>query len=158
MQMFEGTTTPLHLVMEIDAEGIGTTNRGYLRYPQGNENYTESECDVCNGTEMVLRSRDTEEGLCEECAVAYLEELKDERAKNNPYMSYSIDTLSHLANEYSNFLGMGRTKLGNGESIGQAYQQVLQAIERREKTDYCKHGVFKWTDYDIPCGACEMGD
>ena len=23
---------------------------------------------------------------------------------------------------------------------------------------YCKHGVYRHTAYDIPCGACEMGD
>ena len=23
---------------------------------------------------------------------------------------------------------------------------------------FCKHGVFLHTSYDIPCGACEMGD
>jgi hypothetical protein len=88
-----------------------------------------------------------------------LDEFAEEfEPKPNHYLSYSLDTLRQLAHDYAFKIGGGRTKLANGEILGEAYQQVLEAIEERERTDYCKHGVFKWTDYDIPCAACEFAD
>ena len=162
MQFFENTTTLEDLIVSTDGEGNGITNRGYLRHSKASGCWQESECDVCNATgkadEIVLRDKETGEALCEECAEEYLSEHEEEKARNNPYASYSISTLEHLAQDYSFKLGGGRTRLANGENLGVAYQQVLEAIERRQKTDYCKHGVFKWTDYDIPCTACEFAD
>lgn len=76
--------------------------------------------------------------------------------KENPYFSYSLDSLSSIAQQYALMLGGGQTTLGNGDNLGEAYEQVCEAIERREQMDYCKHGNFRWTDHDIPCGACEM--
>lgn len=76
--------------------------------------------------------------------------------KPNPYSSYSLDTLEQLAQDYAFKIGGGRTKLANGENLGEAYEQVLEAIEYRREIDFCRHGVFKWTDHDIPCGACEF--
>ena len=76
----------------------------------------------------------------------------------NTYLNYSLATLEVLAQEYATMLGSGRTTLGNGESLGEAYEQVLDAIEQREKTDFCKHGIFRYGDSDIPCWACEMGE
>ena len=78
--------------------------------------------------------------------------------KPNPYEKYSLDTLEHLAQDYSFKLGGGRTRLANGENLGEAYQQVLEAIEYRQSIDYCKHGVFRWGDGDVPCAACEFAD
>ena len=76
--------------------------------------------------------------------------------KPNHYLSYSIPTLEVLAQDYANKLGFGQVTMANGENLGEAYQQVLEAIEERSRNDYCKHGVFKWTDHDIPCAACEF--
>ena len=88
-----------------------------------------------------------------------LDEFAEEfEPKPNHYLSYSIPTLEVLAQEYANKLGFGQVTMANGENLGEAYQQVLEAIEERSRNDYCKHGVFKWTDYDIPCAACEFAD
>jgi hypothetical protein len=78
--------------------------------------------------------------------------------KENPYLSYSLDSLGTIAQQYALMLGGGQTTLGNGDNLGEAYEQVCEAIESRQETDYCKHGVFRWTDHDIPCGACEFGE
>jgi hypothetical protein len=162
MQFYENTTTLEDLIVSTDSEGNGITNRGYLRHPKSSENWQESECDVCNATgrvdDIVLRDKDTGEALCSECAEDYLSGLKEEKARNNPYTSYSLSTLEHLAQDYSFKLGGGRTRLANGENLGEAYQQVLEAIEYRQSIDYCKHGVFLHTDYDIPCTACEYAE
>lgn len=80
----------------------------------------------------------------------------DGEEKENPYFSYSLDSLSSIAKQYAEMLGNGRTTLGNGDNLGEAYEQVCEAIERREQMDYCKHGNFRWTDHDISCIACEM--
>lgn len=76
----------------------------------------------------------------------------------NHYLNYSLTTLEHLAEWYSVLLGSGRTTLGNGENLGKAYEQVLDAIEQRQKTDFCQHGIFRYGDSDIPCWRCEMGE
>ena len=80
----------------------------------------------------------------------------DGEEKENPYFSYSLDSLSSIAKQYAEMIGNGRTTLGNGDNLGEAYEQVCEAIERREQMDYCKHGNFRWTDHDISCIACEM--
>lgn len=74
--------------------------------------------------------------------------------KPNPYSKYSLDTLRELANQYSFLLGSGRTTLGNGEDLGEAYEFVLEAMENREVTDFCKHGWFKYQEG--LCHGCEM--
>jgi hypothetical protein len=155
MEFFENTTTPLDLILSVDTEGIGYTNRGFMRFPEGHEDYAESECDVCNATaDIALRDKDTNEGLCEECATEYLEGLKDERVRNNPYTSYSLDTLEFLSSDYIKLLGNGHKTLANGENLAEAYELVLSAIERRQKTDFCKHGRF--IHQEGLCHYCEM--
>jgi hypothetical protein len=78
--------------------------------------------------------------------------------KPNHYEKYSLDTLQELASTYSFMIAGGRTKLANGEILGEAYEQVLEAIEYRQSIDFCKHGVFRWGDGDVPCAACEFAD
>jgi hypothetical protein len=75
----------------------------------------------------------------------------------NSYLTYSLPTLEAMAYYYSIKLGNGQTELANGENLGEAYEQVLEAIEQRRKTDFCKHGVFLYGDYDLTCLACEYG-
>jgi hypothetical protein len=68
MSKFFRSTTTLNTIIElVDTAGIGTTYRGYIRFPFGHEYYTPSECDVCNGEEAVARLVDTGEGVCEDC-------------------------------------------------------------------------------------------
>jgi hypothetical protein len=74
----------------------------------------------------------------------------------NHYLNYSLPTLEHLAEWYSVLLGSGRTTLGNGENLGEAYEQVLEAIEQRSKTDFCQHGVFLYGDVSPACWECEV--
>lgn len=76
----------------------------------------------------------------------------------NTYLNYSLPTLEYMAELYSVLLGSGRTTLGNGENLGEAYSQVCEAIEARQATDFCKHGVFLYGDYDCPCWRCEYGE
>jgi hypothetical protein len=148
MEFFENTTTPLDLVMSVNKYGIGLTNRGYDRYPQGHDLYVPSECDVCNATgDIILRNKDTTEGLCEDCVSESINEAQEIRA--GEYANYSLDTLTVLAQDYA-------FKLGNGENYGQIYGQVLEAIKVREKNDYCRHDNFKWNE-DL-CQGCEMGE
>jgi hypothetical protein len=64
---FNSTTTLTTLIQSVDADGVGTTYRGYDRFPEGHDYYLESECDVCNGEEAVARLVDTDEGVCEDC-------------------------------------------------------------------------------------------
>jgi hypothetical protein len=77
-----------------------------------------------------------------------------DRTEDNPYSRYSLDTLRELARQYSFLLGNGRTTIGNGEDLGQAYEFVLEAMEDREDTDHCKHGWFKYQEG--LCHGCEM--
>lgn len=74
--------------------------------------------------------------------------------KENPYLSYSMDSLEVMAQQFALMLGGGQTTLGNGDNLGEAYEQVCEAIAEREKTDYCIHGSFKWDE--VLCHACEM--
>ena len=74
----------------------------------------------------------------------------------NPYLEHSLSTLTILSGAYAHMLSMGQDVLGNGESLGEAYELVLEALEERSETDYCKHGNFKW-DEDL-CHGCEMGE
>lgn len=76
----------------------------------------------------------------------------------NSYLNYSLPTLEVLAQEFANKLGFGQTTLGNGENLGEAYEQVLEAIEKRSKTDFCQHGVFLYGDFDCACWRCESGE
>ena len=78
--------------------------------------------------------------------------------KPNPLSGYSLELLIELQKIYSaNSHNSGKIVIEDVEySYGEALEFVAEAIERREETDYCKHGVFKWTDHDIPCGACEF--
>lgn len=78
------------------------------------------------------------------------------KTKKNPYLDYSSSTLETLAQQYALMLGSGRTTIGDGKDLGEAYEQVCEALEELEDTDYCKHGNYRWTDHDIACGACEM--
>jgi len=74
----------------------------------------------------------------------------------NPYLEYSLSTLTILSSAYAHMLSTGQEVLGNGESLGEAYELVLEALEEREEIDYCRHGKFKW-DEDL-CHGCEMGE
>lgn len=76
----------------------------------------------------------------------------------NQYLNYSHPVLEILAQDFANKLGMGQVSLGNGESLGEAYEQVLEALEQRSKTDFCKHGVFLYGDNDCACWQCELGE
>lgn len=78
--------------------------------------------------------------------------------KPNPYLNYSMDTLTEIQRIYTTQADTHSTITVEGVdyTYGEVIQFVGEAIERRQKTDYCKHGVFKWTEYDIPCGACEF--
>ena len=78
--------------------------------------------------------------------------------KPNPYFSYSLETLEVLAHDYTFKIGGGRTKLASGEILGEALEQVLEAIEYRREVDFCRHGVFRWGDGDVPCAPCEFAD
>lgn len=82
---------------------------------------------------------------------------KMSETKENPYFSFSLDSLTSIAQQYALMLGGGQTTLGNGDNLGEAYEQVCEAIERREQMDYCRHGKFKWTE-GVPCHACEFGE
>jgi hypothetical protein len=66
-KFFNSTTTLTTIIKSVDTDGIGTTYRGYIRFPMKSEYYSPSECDVCNGEEAVARLVDTGEGVCEEC-------------------------------------------------------------------------------------------
>lgn len=37
------------------------------------------------------------------------------------------------------------------------YLDECEAGDKRYRVHYCEHGVDLWVDYDIACGACEMG-
>jgi hypothetical protein len=76
----------------------------------------------------------------------------------NSYLNYSLPTLEVLAQDFANKLGFGQTTLGNGENLGEAYQQVLEALEQRSKTDYCQHGVSLYGDVSPACWRCESGE
>lgn len=76
----------------------------------------------------------------------------------NSYLNYSLPVLEHLAQDFSLKLGMGQVALGNGENLGEAFEQVLEAIEQRRKTDFCQHGVFLYGDFDCACWQCESGE
>jgi hypothetical protein len=76
----------------------------------------------------------------------------------NPYLNYSMPTLEILAQEFANKLGFGQTTLGNGDNLGEAYEQVLEAIEQRTTTDFCQHGVFLYGDVSPACWQCESGE
>jgi hypothetical protein len=76
----------------------------------------------------------------------------------NHYLNYSLPTLEVLAEQYSLKLGMGQVSLANGENLGEAFEQVLDAIEQRRKTDFCRHGVFLYGDNDCACWQCELGE
>jgi len=66
-KFFNSTTTLTTLIQSVDADGVGSTYRGYDRFPVGHDYYLESECDVCNGEEAVARLVDTGEAVCGEC-------------------------------------------------------------------------------------------
>jgi hypothetical protein len=66
-KFFRSTTTLTTIIESVDTDGVGTTYRGYIRFPFGHEYYSPSECDVCNGEEAVARLVDTGEGVCEDC-------------------------------------------------------------------------------------------
>ena len=154
MEFFEETTTLVSSIVSVDEDGIGETAFGYLRYPVGHDLYNESECDVCNASEIVARDKESLDGLCQDCLDEVMEQNAEAIAGN--YASYSLDTLTTLSQDYSFKLGNGETKLGNGEKLSEAYEAVLAAIKIREKNDYCPHGNFKW-DENL-CFGCEMGE
>ena len=66
-KFFNSTTTLTTLIQSVDADGVGSTFRGYDRFPVGHDYYLESECDVCNGEEAVARLVETDEAVCGEC-------------------------------------------------------------------------------------------
>lgn len=75
--------------------------------------------------------------------------------KPNPFSGYSLELLRELQSIYS-----ANSHLGDGifiedvkYSYGEAMEFVAEAIERREETDYCKHGWF--IHQEGLCGACE---
>lgn len=78
--------------------------------------------------------------------------------KPNPYSQYSLDTLTEIQRIFMNQSDPSQTLVIDEVeySYGEALEFIAEAIERRHETDFCKHGVFKWTDHDIPCGACEF--
>jgi hypothetical protein len=76
----------------------------------------------------------------------------------NSYLNYSLPTLEILAQDFATMLGSGRTILGNGENLGEAYERVLEAIEQRRKTDFCQHGIFLYGDVSPACWQCELGE
>ena len=119
---------------------------------------SETTYTDCSGCGLMFNTATETEQLenhnCDTDEALYLS--TDGEEKENPYFSYSLDSLSSIAKQYAEMLGNGRTTLGNGDNLGEAYEQVCEAIERREQMDYCKHGNFRWTDHDIPCIACEM--
>jgi hypothetical protein len=66
-KFFRSTTTLNTIIESVDTDGVGTTYRGYTRFPFGHDYFSRSECDVCNGEEAVARLVDTDEGVCEDC-------------------------------------------------------------------------------------------
>jgi hypothetical protein len=76
----------------------------------------------------------------------------------NSYLKYSLPVLEHLAEDFAYKLGMGQVSLANGEDLCDVFEQVLDAIEQRRKTDFCKHGVFLYGDNDCACWQCELGE
>lgn len=76
----------------------------------------------------------------------------------NPYLNYSYPVLEILIEDFATKLGMGQVSLGNGENLSDAFEQVLEALEQRRKTNFCKHGVFLYGDNDCACWQCELGE
>jgi hypothetical protein len=153
MEFFENTTTLVSHISEVDKDGVGVTNRGYLRYPESDQDgyYQESECDICNGEPIVARHTKTLEGMCADCVEEEIESAKEENA--GEFMSYSLDTLEFLSQDYAMKLGNGHETIG-GQNLSKAYDQVQSAIAVRQKKDFCKHGWF--IHQEGLCHWCEM--
>lgn len=153
MEFFENTTTLVSHISEVDKDGVGTTNRGYHRYPESDQYgyYQESECDICNGEAIVARHTKTLEGMCADCVEEEIESIKEEHA--GEFLNYSLDTLEFLSQDYIMKLGNGHTRIGD-ENLAKAYEQVQSAIAVRQKKDFCKHGWF--IHQEGLCHWCEM--
>jgi hypothetical protein len=78
--------------------------------------------------------------------------------KPNPYLNYSLDTLREVSRIYTS--AMDFTKLVTIDGVEYTYAEALafvdEAIDHRQETDFCKHGMFKWQE--ALCGFCEAGD
>jgi hypothetical protein len=76
--------------------------------------------------------------------------------KPNPYLQYSLDTLIEIQRIYVSEIDITKLIVVEGVeySYGEAIEFVADAIERRQETDYCKHGWF--IHQEGLCHGCEM--
>ena len=78
--------------------------------------------------------------------------------KPNPYLGYSLDTLTEIQRIYVNEIDLAKIIIVDDVeySYGEVIQFVADAIEHRQETDFCKHGWF--IHQEGLCGYCESGD
>lgn len=75
--------------------------------------------------------------------------------KPNPYLEYSLDTLTEIQRIFVGYTNLAHTTVIDGVeySYGEVIQFVADAIEHRQETDFCKHGWF--IHQEGLCGYCE---
>jgi hypothetical protein len=73
----------------------------------------------------------------------------------NPYLEYSLDTLTEIQRVFVGYTDLSNTIEIEGVkySYGECIQFVADAIERRQETDFCSHGWF--IHQEGLCGYCE---
>jgi hypothetical protein len=78
--------------------------------------------------------------------------------KPNPYLGYSLDTLTEIQRIFVGYTDLAHTTVIDDVeySYGEVIQFVAEAIEHRQETDFCKHGWF--IHQEGLCGYCESGD
>jgi hypothetical protein len=69
----------------------------------------------------------------------------------NPYSHFSVPTLEAA-------LGEAYRQLSAGKNVSAMIDQMSEALEARQNTDYCEHGNYRYEDYSPSCGLCELGE
>jgi len=72
-------------------------------------------------------------------------------ATTNPYTNYSAETLGYALEAAYQKLSMGNTS----EALLTSVEQMSEALEQKQGTDRCQHGVFLYGDVSPACWQCE---
>jgi hypothetical protein len=69
----------------------------------------------------------------------------------NPYTNYSAETLGYALEEAYRKLSMGNAS----EALLTSVELMGEALEQKQGTDRCQHGVYLYGDVSPACWECE---
>jgi hypothetical protein len=72
-------------------------------------------------------------------------------ATTNPYTNYSAEALGYALEAANRKVSLGDTS----EDLLTMIEQMGEALEQKQGTDRCQHGVYLYGDVSPSCWECE---